>query len=374
MISKVVMLLFNDLKRKFHLILLFRALFGSGRQRLSVHLPLSDVPKNEREADVLLAVIPMYLLPHSSQVAKYTTCDRWQMVGVEHNLLLHAVVGPVGRRLFWSGPTMSSLDDWLVGQGSRICNCLTPSFRRVAHIGLKVRTNPPSSAKFRLFCFLFAYERALSCHHTTSPQLKQSIWADSKAFVLERVDKHWQSARRRTTLSLLEVNLWLNPVLFPGSTGAYLQEEVRARASQIPTSRIFEERKRSYRQDWASPSRSAFWTTCQRRFKAKWLTYSASEDGGEKQKEMFLCTMRSVSQKSWSSLQCWAVDHEAYDQLDKSFNNPEGKTLSAKRTETVLGTLHSCKRMTPALQELNDVKRWLDMAEQTGLTWKFWPK
>ena len=34
--------------------------------------------------------------------------------------------------------------------------------------------------------------------------------------------------------------------------------------------------------------------------------------------------MRSVSQKSWSRLQCWAVDHEAYDQLDKSFNNPEG--------------------------------------------------
>ena len=28
----------------------------------------------------------------------------------------------------------------------------------------------------------------------------------------------------------------------------------------------------------------------------------------------FLCTMRSVSQKSWS--RCWAVDHEAYDQLE----------------------------------------------------------
>ena len=54
---------------------------------------------------------------------------------------------------------------------------------------------------------------------------------------------------------------------------------------------------------------------CQRQFKAKWLdeyqwlTYSASEDGG---------TMRSVSQKTWS--RCWAVDHEAHDQLDKRFN------------------------------------------------------
>ena len=28
----------------------------------------------------------------------------------------------------------------------------------------------------------------------------------------------------------------------------------------------------------------------------------------------FLCTVRPVSQKSWS--RCWAVDHEAYDQLE----------------------------------------------------------
>ena len=35
----------------------------------------------------------------------------------------------------------------------------------------------------------------------------------------------------------LEVNLWLRPVPFPGSpSGAYLQGEVRGRASQIPTS------------------------------------------------------------------------------------------------------------------------------------------
>ena len=43
--------------------------------------------------------MPTYLLPQSSQVAKYTTHDRWQKVGAGHNLLLHAVVGPVGRRL-----------------------------------------------------------------------------------------------------------------------------------------------------------------------------------------------------------------------------------------------------------------------------------
>ena len=60
--------------------------------------------------------------------------------------------------------------------------------------------------------------------------------------------------------------------------------------------------------------------------------------------------MRSVSQKSWS--RCWAVDHEAHDQLDKSFNNPEG-ARSAKRTERVLATAaHSCKRKTPALPRL----------------------
>ena len=46
--------------------------------------------------------------------------------------------------------------------------------RRVAHIGSKVRTNPPLFAKFRFFfltCSL--YGRALSCHHTTSLHLKQ---------------------------------------------------------------------------------------------------------------------------------------------------------------------------------------------------------
>ena len=57
--------------------------------------------------------------------------------------------------------------------------------------------------------------------------------------------------------------------------------------------------------------------------------------------------MRSVSQRSWS--RCWVVDHEAHDQLDKSFNNPEGARCQQKRTERVLATLHSCQRKTPAL-------------------------
>ena len=57
-----------------------------------------------------------------------------------------------------------------------------------------------------------------------------------------------------------------------------------------------------------------------------------------------LCTMRSVSSR------CWAVDHKAHDQLDKSLNNPEGARCQQKaQRECVLGTLHSCKRKTPGL-------------------------
>ena len=58
----------------------------------------------------------------------------------------------------------------------------------------------------------------------------------------------------------VEVNLWLRPVLFPGSTtGAYLQGEVRARESQIPaSSHIW--RTETELSTGASPSRSAFWT------------------------------------------------------------------------------------------------------------------
>ena len=54
----------------------------------------------------------------------------------------------------------------------------------------------------------------------------------------------------------------------------------------------------------------------------------------------FLCTMRSVSQKSWS--RCWAVDHEANDQLELIYVSccVEGR---------------NCMML----------KRWLDMAERT---------
>ena len=118
----------------------------------------------------------------------------------------------------------------------------------------------------------------------------------------------------------LEVNLWLRPVLFPGSTtGAYLQGEVRARESQIrASSHIW--RTKTELSTGASPSRSAFWTAASDSSRQNGWTSTNGLRTPHRRTEV--STMRSVSQKSWS--RCWAVDHEAHDQLDKSFNNPEG--------------------------------------------------
>ena len=60
-------------------------------------------------------------------------------------------------------------------------------FRRVAHIGSKVRTNPPSFAKFRFFsCSL--YERALSSHDVSAAQTKmKEIWSNGTSTVNVRV-------------------------------------------------------------------------------------------------------------------------------------------------------------------------------------------
>ena len=106
--SKVVMLLFNDLKGKFRPILLFVHRLGSGRQRLSalyVHSPLSDVPKHGREADVLSFRRICYHIAHKLPSILRVTVDRWLVLGITCSCKLDQLVV-----VFWSGPTMSSLD------------------------------------------------------------------------------------------------------------------------------------------------------------------------------------------------------------------------------------------------------------------------
>ena len=128
--------------------------------------------------------------------------------------------------------------------------------------------------------FFRFYLRAKRQSTRAKPLFFWFIWADSNC---PRKSRQAVSSKKNNAL---EVNLWLRPVLFPGSTsGAYLQEEVRARESQIPaSSHIW--RTETELSTGASPSRSAFSNGCQRQFKAKWLaeyqwlTYSASEDGG----------------------------------------------------------------------------------------------
>ena len=133
------------------------------------------------------------------------------------------------------------------------------------------------------------------------------------------------SSSKESTSSQLEEeqrsrsqSVWLRPVLFPGST-SYLQGEVRARESQIPaSSHIW--RTETELSTGASPSGSAFWTAASDSSRQNGWTSTNGLRTPHRRTEV--STMRSVSQKSWS--RCWAVEHEAHDQLDKSFNNPEG--------------------------------------------------
>ena len=68
------------------------------------------------------------------------------------------------------------------------------------------------------------------------------------------------------------------------------------------------------------PSSSKEWTSSplkeEQRSRSQSVSAPSSIRGfnsGRIRGRRFLCTMRSVSQKSWSR---WAVDHEAYDQLE----------------------------------------------------------
>ena len=121
---------------------------------------------------------------------------------------------------------------------------------------------------------------------------------------------------------------------------------------------------------FAFPKR--FLNDCQRQFKAKWLdeyqwlTYSTSEDGGEKKKVSVYHTLTEVVVKtpvlgSWSR-SLWPTGQE--------LQQPWRRTLSAKCTARVFGTLHSCKRKTPVLQELHEMIRhgWTDRAYLKILT------
>ena len=60
--------------------------------------------------------------------------------------------------------------------------------------------------------------------------------------------------------------------------------------------------------------------------------------------------MRSVSQKSRS--RCWAVDHEAHDQLDKSLNNPEGARCQQNAQRESVSDAPQLQREDPSVAQL----------------------
>ena len=93
-------------------------------------------------------------------------------IGYVHRPVSAILVSMSYQSLFFSWPPVFPIKALFSPPHSIPCTYAFLLSRRVAHIGSKVRTNPPSFAKFHFFsCSL--YERALSCHHTTSLQLKQ---------------------------------------------------------------------------------------------------------------------------------------------------------------------------------------------------------
>ena len=116
-------------------------------------------------------------------------------------------------------------------------------------------SNEPPFVRQVSFFFLVRLRArlVLSSHDVSAAQTKHLSRFESL-----RPRKSQQAVRSKKN-NALEVNLWLHPILFPGSTsGAYLQEEVRARASQIPTSSHIW-RTETELSTGAWPSRSAFW-------------------------------------------------------------------------------------------------------------------
>ena len=188
-------------------------------------------------------------------------------------------------------------------------------YRRVAHICSKVRTNP----FVRQVSFFF------SCSLTSAPCLVITRRLCSSNKASEQIRKPLSS--KESTRSPLEeeqrsrIQSVTAPKSIPGfDIGRLLTR--RGASEGVSDS----DKLACWRTDWAIDRSFAFLKRflngCQRQFKAKMagripMAYVLCIGG-----RRFLCTMRSASQKSWSRLQCWVVDHEAYDQLDKSFNNP----------------------------------------------------
>ena len=275
--------------------------------------------------------------------------------------------------------------------------------RRVAHIGSKVRTNPPPPLRSPIFVFFCSlYERTLSCHHTTSLQLKQRNLVE-RDVDCERVhDSRAVGLRRRHDLDWGVINDGLILLLCPQPYGR-CTKTVRSRWYQDfhPPPTIAERavchsckvlqstikgmkesdmdgpvklfsfgfsRGRSGNQPKPNPSSAGPSEQIRKPSSSKESTSSPLEEEQRSRSQSvtapssipgfnigriggrrFLCTMRSVSQKSGS--RCWVVEHEANDQLELIYVS----SCAEGRNCTML-------------------QRRLDMAEQTELTWNIWPR
>ena len=169
--------------------------------------------------------------------------------------------------------------------------------------------------------FSFGFSRGRSGNQAEPNGLTLLLVVHLSRFESLRPRKSRQAVRSKKN-NTLEVIMWLRPVL--------LSSRVRHRALtckercgrgrlRFRQARTSEERKQSYRQELrlSEALSERLPATVQGKMAGREMAY-VLRIGGRR----FLCTMRSVSKKSWS--RCWAVDHEAYDQLDKRFNNPEG--------------------------------------------------
>ena len=233
----------------------------------------------------------------------------------------------------------------------------TGSYRRVAHTGSKVRTNPPSFAKFQFSFYLFVLRArlVLSSHDVSAAQAngtstvnvctKAVRWASARPRLrcdqrrpsslalpagLRRVYKKSRLSMVSAIFILLALsaqcvtparsckarsNERRNPTRTdkPSSFLSVLVEgEAAINPSQtllvlVHLSRFESLRPRKSRQAVRSKKNNALESVSA---PSSIRRFNIGRIGGRR----FLCTMRSVSQKSWS--RCWAVDHKAYDQLE----------------------------------------------------------
>ena len=152
--------------------------------------------------------------------------------------------------------------------------------RRVAHIGSKVRTNPPSFAKFRFF----------SCSLTSAPCLVITRRLCSSNKASEQIRK--PSSSKESTSGPLEEEQRSRsqsvtaPSSIPGFDIGRLLARRGAGEGVADSDKLayLKNGNRALDRSFAFPKR--FLNGCQRQFKTKWLdeyrwlTYSASEDGG----------------------------------------------------------------------------------------------